>query len=193
MFCFVCLMSVVLFAHGQFKASKDGVITQDGKNYHVVEIEGKTAKELFAAVEAYVLANFKNPDAVSNSQDGKMINIHGFFSKAFKCKKYLGITHYADVDLNLIVYFKDGKIRFDAPIVNSMVCNTLKSGADMPCKIYFYKGGTGGQVISGEINMFKKNGEVKDEFMVDEFNSFINELISDIINYVTNEDSNEDW
>lgn len=48
-------------------------------------------------------------------------------------------------------------------------------------------------MISGEINMFKKNGEVKDEFMVDEFNSFINELISDIINYVTNEDSNEDW
>lgn len=192
MFCFVCLMFVGLFAHAQFKASKDGVITQDGKNYYVVEIKGKNAKELFDAVEAYVIANFKNPDAVSNLQEGKMINIHGFFSKAFKCRKSLIGAHYADVDLNLIVYFKDGKIRFDAPIVNSMVCNTLKSNSDMPCKLYFHKSGTVGQ-FGGEINMFKKNGEIRDEFMVYEFNSFINELISNIINYVTNEASNEDW
>lgn len=192
-FCFIFLFSNVLLSHAQFKASKDGVIAENGGNFYVAEIKGKTAKELFDAVEAYVIANFKNPDAVSNSQEGKMINIHGVFSKAFKCRKGLGKSaHYADVELNIIIYFKDGKIRFDAPIIHSMICHSLKNSAGESCTYHFYEKGAGGQLL-GAINMFNENGEIKDKVAVDGFNTFINEFISSILEYVTGEEVNGEW
>lgn len=181
-----------LLSHAQFKATKDGVKTTDGKDFYVVEIEGKTAKELYDNVESYIIANFKNPDAVSNNQEGRMINLHGNFTEAFPCKKGLGkIVNYADVELNIIIYFKDNKIRFDAPIIHSMVCKNLKTNSGHNWTYHFYEKGTIGQ-LTGEFSMFKKNGEVKNEFAVNGFNEFINKKVNEIIDYAKG-NSNNDW
>lgn len=191
--CFISTLFFTLSTFAQFTATKDGVKTVDGKDFYVVEIEGKTAQELFDNVESYIIANFKNPDAVSNKQEGKMINIHGNFPEAFPCKKGIGkIVNYADVELNLVIYFKDGKIRFDAPSIHSMVCQTLKSNTGRNWTYYFYEKGVGGQ-LTGEFSMFNKKGEVKNEFAVDGFNKFINSLTFDIINYAKGESIDENW
>lgn len=187
------VMFVSLSTKAQFNATKDGVKTIDGKDFYVVDIEGKTAQELFDNVESYIIANFKNPDAVSNKQDGKMINIHGIFPEAFPCKKGIGkIVNYADVELNIIIYFKDGKIRLDAPHIHSMVCNTLKSNSGKKWTYYFYEKGVGGQ-LTGEFSMFNKNGEVKNKFAVEGFNKFINSLTSDIITHAKRESDDQNW
>lgn len=176
--CFVGTLFFSLFAHAQFMATKDGVKTIDGNDFYVVKVDGKTAEQLYNNVESYIIANFKNPDAVANKQDDKMINLHGNFPKAFPCKKGLGkIVSYADVELNLIIYFKDGKIRFDAPSISSMVCPTMKTQTGQNWTYYFYAKGAAGQ-LTGEFSLFKKNGDVKNEFAVDGFNKFINTLVS---------------
>lgn len=187
------MLFITLAANAQFTATKDGVKTVDGKDFYVEEIEGKTAQELFKNVESYIIANFKNPDAVSNKQEGSMINLHGNFPKAFPCKKGLGkIVNYADVELNIVIYFKDGKIRFDSPTIHSMVCHTLQSSSGKYWTYYFYEKGVGGQ-LTGEFSMFNKNGKIKNEFAVEGFNKFINDLISEIVKYAKGESNNQNW
>jgi|GEM_PF-2089050 len=190
----ICLMTVVCFsllANAQFVATKDGIKANDDLNFYVVEIEGKTAKELYENVESYIIANFKNPDVVLNKQEGKMINIHGVFPEAFPCKKWAGVK-YADIDLNLVVYFKDAKIRFDAPVINSMVCRSLVSTSGKPYTYFFYKKFNGASV-TGDFSLFKKNGDVKNELAVNGLNEFLNNLIKEIADYAKGEFGSEEW
>lgn len=191
--CIIASLSFTMAINAQFVATKDGVKTIDGGDYYVVETEGKTASELYDNVVSYIMVNFKNPDAVSNKQEGKMINLHGNFPEAFPCKKGWGkIVNYADVELNIVIHFKDGRIRFDAPSIHSMVCHTLKSNSGRYWTYYFYEKGVGGQ-LTGEFSLFNKNGDVKNEFAVNGFNDFINNLVLDITKYAKGESDNQDW
>lgn len=191
--CIIASLSFTMAINAQFVATKDGVKTIDGGDYYVVETEGKTANELYDNVVSYIMVNFKNPDAVSNKQEGKMINLHGNFPEAFPCKKGMGkIVNYADVELNIVIHFKDGRIRFDAPAIHSMVCHTLKSNSGRYWTYYFYEKGVGGQ-LTGEFSLFNKNGDVKNEFAVNGFNDFINNLVLDITKYAKGESDNQDW
>ena len=92
---------------------------------------------------------------------------------------------YARVDMNLVMYFKDGRVRFDIPTINSMYFND-------EYQVMF----SGGVNVMGEgdINMFKKNGKVNKEECVENFNSFINGFINTICDYLKgNNAANEDW
>lgn len=106
-----------------------------------------------------------------------MINLHGVFPNTIPVKKWLG-THYADVDLNLIIYFKDERIRFDTPTINKMICYSYKPN-DTPSEWYFS-------------SFFKKDGKIKNEMAVEGLNQFINKFITNIIEYTSNQ-TNEDW
>jgi hypothetical protein len=185
LFCFICFMFFTLSSYAQFTATKDGVKTLDGKNFYVVEIPGKTANDLYKLTNAFIISNFKNPNAVSNTLENEMINLHGTYPQAFICKKVLGVNIFANIDMNLIIYFKDGKVRFDTPNINSMYYNN-------EYQVRF----SGGVNVMGEgdINMFKKNGKINKKDCVDNFNSFINSFISQICDYLKgNNSTNEDW
>lgn len=179
-------ISIVLFAfsgNAQFKATKDGIALKNGETYCTFEIKGKTAKEIYEAVNSYIISHFKNPDAVANKQENTMINLHGVFPDAFVCKRVFGIDIYAEVDMNIVMYFKDGKIRFDIPIINSMYYNDED-------QVVF----SGGVNIAGDgdINMFKKNGKPNKEDVIKSFEEFINNTIKDIIDYI-NKEENVNW
>lgn len=182
---FICLIMLLttISLNAQFKATPNGVATIDGKDFYVVDIEGKSASELYKSVMGYILSNFKNPEIVSSKQVDEMITLHGTYPSAFICKKVLGMAIAADVNLNIVMYFKDGKIRFDTPIVNSMYFSNTQ-------QVRF----SGGASVMGEgdINMFKKNGKPNKESVVKAFDSFINTAIADIIGYVK-ENRNNDW
>ena len=155
------------------------------KNFYVVEIPGKTANDLYKLTNAFIISNFKNPNAVSNTLENEMINLHGTYPQAFICKKVLGVNIFANIDMNLIIYFKDGKVRFDTPNINSMYYNN-------EYQVRF----SGGVNVMGEgdINMFKKNGKINKKDCVDNFNNFINSFISQICDYLKgNNSTNEDW
>lgn len=180
------IISIILFAfsgNAQFKATKDGVALKNGETYCTFEIKGKTAKEIYETVNSYIISHFKNPDAVANKQENTMINLHGVFPDAFVCKRVFGIDIYAEVDMNIVMYFKDGKIRFDIPIINSMYYNDED-------QVVF----SGGVNIAGDgdINMFKKNGKPNKEDVIKSFEEFINNTIKDIIDYI-NKEENVNW
>ena len=159
---------IASLSFAQFKASANGVITEDGQDFYVVNVDGKTAQEIYDAVNGWIMANFKNPDAVSSKENAKMLKLHGVFPDAIFIGNRLGIKDVADVDLELMMYFKDGKIRFDLPIVNKMKIHPKDSEL-------FFSGG----FLHGT-NMFKKDGSENKPKIIESFNSFINGLISTI-------------
>lgn len=171
------LIVIVANINAQFKATYLGYVTEDNKEYFVADIDNKTAQELYSSVNAFILKNFKNPDAVVSKVDGEMINLHGVFPDAVPCKKWI-VTHYADVDLNLIVYFKDGRIRFDVPTINSMTCYSY-TPSRVPTKWYFS-------------SFFKKDDKVKNKNAVEALNKLINNFITEMIEYAKAQ-SNNDW
>ena len=90
------------------------------------------------------------------------------------------------------MYFKDGKIRFDPPVIHSMVCRSRQSNYGGFWTYYFYRSLTTGQ-LTGEFSLFKKNGSVKNEIAVNGINSFINNLITEIINSASGKSDIQDW
>lgn len=174
------LSASVSFA--QFKATPDGVATEDGKDFYVATIPNISSTQLYDATNAWVMKNFKNPNAVASKEPGKMISIHGVFTNAFIAAKRMLVTDYADVDLNITIYFKDEKIRFDIPQINNMRVHPREN-----CSVTF----SGGINVlgAGNINMFKKNGKENKPELIAAFNSFINGLVVSITEQAKSQDS----
>ena len=180
---------VFISANAQFKATKDGLTTEDGKPYYVVPIEGKTAMELYKGVNSYVLSNYKNPDAVANKMEGEMINIHSFDNEAFLLSKVMGMSVYGEIDMNLVVYFKDNRIRFDIPVINKMQADKT-SGVGKDKTQYHFSGGIG--KFMGSASLFNDKGKVKDTKFVEGLESYVNNMIKEISESAKSY-SEEDW
>ena len=180
---------VFISANAQFKATKDGLTTEDGKPYYVVPIEGKTAMELYKGVNSYVLSNYKNPDAVANKMEGEMINIHSFDNEAFLLSKVMGMSVYGEIDMNLVVYFKDNRIRFDIPVINKMQADKT-SGVGKDKTQYHFSGGIG--KFMGSASLFNDKGKVKDKKFVEGLESYVNNMIKEISESARSY-SEEDW
>lgn len=175
---FVVMLMSTSTCFAQFKASVNGVVVENGEDYYVVDIEGKNAQQLYDNVNAWIMSNFKNPDAVSSKENGKMLKLHGVFPDAVFIGNRLGFKDVADVDLELMMYFKDGKIRFDVPVVNRMKIHPKDS------ELFF-----SGARFTGT-NMFKKDGSENKPKIIQSFNIFINGLIGTI---VTEAKKTNDW
>ena len=177
---FVLMVMMVSTSFAQFKASPKGVVAVNGDEFYVVNIEGKTAQQLYDGVNAWVMSTFKYPDVVASKEDGKIIKIHGIFPDAVFIGKRFGLRDFADIEVDLMIYFKDGKIRFDIPVIGKMTVHPLEK------ELYFSGGGLVG------INMFKKDGRENKPEIIASFNSFLNGTISDIVKSVR-DSSKRDW
>jgi hypothetical protein len=173
-FLFISIILLSISTKAQFKAVVGSIATEDGKDFYVVDISGKKAPELYKAVNSYINDKFKNSNAVMGKKENEMINLHELCEKAFICRAVLGKAIYANVDMNLTMYFKDDKIRFNIPVINSMKINGDKG------EVKFSSGTS--LLVEKDINMFKVNGEPKP--VADAFNKFLNGTINDIIKYL---------
>ena len=180
------MLPMVCFA--QFKASHLGVVTENGdKDYHVVEFDGKTANELYEGVLKWVNENFKNPDIVANSIENSMINIHAFYNDAYLYSNQgLGFKYYAKVDVNYIIKFKDGKIRFDCPVVNEMYIRD--NGKNLPITFSGNK-----QFMYVVRNLFSEDGKPQKNKQIERFNIFINEYVNSICDYINSPKTDDNW
>lgn len=176
------MLVFTLTTNAQFKATSKGVATKDGKDFYVVEVEKKTAPEMYKSAMAYIISNFKNPNVVANKQENEMINLHGVYAGAVFAKKKI-FDIYADVDVSIVMYFKDGRIRFDIPIINSMYYNddyelTFSNGVSI--------------LDVGDIDMFYVDGRPRNEEAIISFEKFINSVINEIVGYIQG-NKNNDW
>lgn len=176
------LLSVNLNA--QFVLSKDGFASASGENYIIKEVPNKSAIELYNSALTYIMKSFKNPNQVASKIEGSLITVHGYFKNAIPCAKWLGID-YADVDMNITMQFKDGKIRFDAPVINKII--SYQKLHDGQPTTYLLYGGSG--EYFGEGSLFDKNNKVKNKMAVPALNDLISNFISGVIESANNKDN----
>ena len=177
----VCVLSSV--ANAQFKATKDSIATVDGSKYYIVQMPGKSAHELYTSAYAYVLTHYNLAKDVMSKIDDEMISIHctSLVSCNSSPKDYHPSTF---VEMHIVIYFKDGKIRIDPPMIGKMT--------------YAYKGNAYSAYLSGneesifDVSLFDKTGNPnkKQEALINGLNDFINREVNDIANYVKSGDNN---
>lgn len=153
----VCLLLALLFSIGlnaqnfvKFSLLSDGTFsTKDKKTFIVVEYEGKTAQELYNMIKANVLTSYNNPQNVLNEIEPTNITIRAVSNVLYSTYGFgSGFTEYA-AKYTLVFQFKDGKIRVNAPEIDTdLIVNA--SGAPIP-KTFI-------SLIDG---WFDKNGGVK--------------------------------
>lgn len=179
------MLVVSATSYAQFKASPNGIVSDDGKGYFVFEIEGVSAKEIYNRLEKFIVSSYRNPDAVASKKPYEMINVHSYSEKAFPIKTIFGMKHYANVDMNIVFRFKDGKIRVDAPSINDMPCHTLENSDGVVfCGTRFLTDNT--------VFLYDKKGKVKNKKVIESLNSWINLHISYIIESIQESKEVED-
>lgn len=172
-----------------FKASPNGVVSAtDNKNFVVVEVKDASAKELFQRAYAYVVANYRNPDKVMSTMGEQMINIHSVSTDAYKCR---GIGNRADVDMNTILQFKDGRFKIEVTVNEQIVRSFYKlGGVRFTPKDHPEYGPT--------VTMFETDGSVRSKVAVQNFNKWINDYLNPLIKWMQEPHNgsntpNEDW
>lgn len=186
----VLLFSVlfsIISANAQFKATPNGFATEEGKDFYVAPIEGKNAMDLYKGVKSYIISKYQNPDIVSNDMEGEMINIHFIDDNAFPVSLGLGLKTSATIDMNIVMKFRDGRMRFDAPMMNELKTPQTMASKEM---VYRFSGGAGKLV--GETSLFNKKGKTKDDKIIESLENYVNSMINEIIESAKGSEE-EDW
>lgn len=180
---FLTLLLLSIHSNAQyFKLTKDGFVSNDGKDFVIIPVEGKDQSDLFNRVNVFVHSNYVNPDKVLSVIENEMININAEHDKAIVLKAVTGVKIDADINFNMVIKFKDDKIRIDAPNINE-----IHSGST-----YVKFIGNAMDSMNGVMVLFKKNGKIKSEYNVKAIEDFFNAYIQVVLDNINGKDSN-DW
>lgn len=145
----------------------------DNHDYIVKEFNGVDAERLYADAKNYIVSTFKSAKNVL-SESGEILSINGV-SNGDAYIKYMGTKLRLIIDYTLIVRVKDGKIRIDVPVINS-----IKTDTNPEQVVYVKKGSNSMRTFY----VYKKNGDIRykdfEPTVLDYFNKFINNLIAAI-------------
>lgn len=135
----IVLILIVLLpsvCSAQFELTPNGFVDQDTKKEFVIkEFAGKSAIDLYNEALVSITSLYKAPNIVASKVEGEIINING--TGTITVKRIMNFDY--TIDYNFILRFKDGRVRFDAPIVSSVYtfngnhekCYISLSGNDM--------------------------------------------------------------
>lgn len=167
--------------YSQFKVSPNGMVAEDDSDYAVFNIEGKTAKELYTSVESFFMETFRSPDHVLSKQQYSMIQMKGMFDNAIPFKMF-GMQSAYHLELILHIYFKDGKIRVNNPIIRVLNSDYTEG--------VVFQGGMGKML--GQRSIYNKKGKLKEEDIARSLEEAINGFVNKMIIF-TKDEENNDW
>lgn len=146
---------------------------ENNPEYMVKEFQGLSAERLYGDVKNFIVSSFKSSKNVL-SESGEILSVNGVsYRDAYI--KYMGTKLRLIIDYTLIVKVKDGKIRIDTPVINS-----IKTDTNPEQVVYVKKGSNSMRTFY----VYKKNGDIRykdfEPTVLDYFNKFINNLIAAI-------------
>ena len=161
---------VPMLAAAQFTTAPGGYTTEDGKGFFVHQHEG-TQAELYKKVKTAITTLFASAKSVMSESEPEAITIDGAEEVSFKLK---GLRRNVIVDYVLVIQFKDGRVRFDAPSVQRIIDTKYPDYV-----ISMNEGKSGG--LSGHYNLYNEDGELRDEKIAEAFVQPFNTLVAAII------------
>lgn len=161
---FACL-ALVASAQANFHLTPDGFKDDNDKSYIVFEREGSQA-DLYKRMHAALTSCFKNPKEVLSTSEPESIVVSSVYDFGTKIwGQYIPIdSHYS-----MHIYFKDGKVRFDAPVDSSIKSFSKK------CEFVIAPGKD--SKMAGIVHFYDKDGNPKYEKMATEYTNYVNYLI----------------
>lgn len=162
------------------------VVTPDGlrdkadesKSYIVLNVDGKSAKELFDRALQYVNETYKNPDEVIKAQrDGEYLKFSTYVSPFVPVKNLISIE--TNVMYSTELKFKDGKVRLE------IVSFDMKTSEQARVE---FSGSPWGSFI-----IYKTNGDLKQKETKEGIEEYFNTKIGAIRSFLSSEGQKEDW
>lgn len=186
---FLALLSpIFVFGQNSFIVQKSGdFLTEDGKDYFVVEFEGKSQEELYKQVLVNVHKMYVSPKDVLSSVEYESISINAITDPVYY-DRVLVSAFSRKLDYTITVQFKDGRLRVNAPVINACITKDEANVNGFSRSNHFW------DVIQNSTKLFDKDGSVNKK-KVDKFNA-INETINGLITalvFGTNEEDDDDW
>lgn len=131
-FFFWCSLILNAQSPVEFHLTPEGTfVTNDGKDFAVVEYEGKNAHQLYQMMAANVGSVFNDPSKVMSGVDDVSIKIRAFCDNLYT-QKVLGIPHMWEGYYQLEFRIKDGKVRVSAPSIEYEIkCPSLKPSGNL--------------------------------------------------------------
>ena len=129
---------------------------------------------------------FRSANDVISISEPEVITINGTTSDNDFYTKVMGVHCSFGIRYTTSMYFKDGKIRIDAPSLGVIVPADRKGGGFSLCA-----GGTGG--IAGQYCFFNKKGEPRCNDGIDMIEKYINSMFNTIMSKIETGVTNEDW
>ena len=169
----VVMIATSISLQAQIPALK---LTSDGMAPVVVNIEGKTASEIYQKAMNWIQVNYKHPDQVVQATvQNENVRIRGFASNVWTTKT-LGIPGTGSLDYMLELEIKDGKYKFNISRI------TLCGVSPTPL-LYTYK------------SSWKNNGDVKKSHLpaIAEIEEGLNNINLSLYNYITGKDDKNSW
>jgi hypothetical protein len=187
LFLLVVFFAVVFKSQAQFVLTPIGFVDSkdESKSYIVIEFTGKTQGELFKAAQIYLSSLYANPKEILSVIDNEVISVKGMNSNAIKAKTGFVVNHF-DVEYIIKFMFKDGKIRVDSPVpfnMQQVVTGTLRHMTVNP---------EGYSTLEGNIYVFNKKGDVKNEVGKKGLEYFFNKYLADFVDAIK-ANKNANW
>lgn len=150
------------------------------KKYVVVEMEGSQS-ELFKSAKTAVTMTWNSPKDVLSFNEPDIIVVNGIASDLLSIKKI--VTVYYDVPYRIQMQFKDGKVRFDAPMADK------GNNIERRSELYFCSGKGHGATFY----FWNKKNELKQSKNKKILEDYINGLIDSLISKMKSNVKTEDW
>lgn len=176
----IVFLLITFSAKAQFVLTHNGFATDDDKDFYVLNFEGKNQQELYDAVEIWAGGRYISPkDVVSPSINAAQITINAVVVGLTKMPKR-AIKVPVDVNYTFQILFKDNKIRFNTPVINSM-----DADGQIEQQLYLVRP----SVITDGI--FSKSGKLLDKYSKEQLEKHFNEIVEEVRRLVSGLD--EEW
>lgn len=168
----------------QLSLTSNGFVNDSIKEqkFILVDVPNKTQQQLYNAALTFVTTLYVSPKDVLSTIDNEVITINGVGKECIKAKNAMGIPINFNINYTIALRFKDGKMRIDIPSINKMYYQGVN----------LYISGSNIGSMSGDIVIFKKNGDVRKEDAKKSLEEYFNNYIELLRQNVVNEDTN-DW
>jgi hypothetical protein len=151
------------------------------KSYIVINIEGKTAKDLYESIIKYINVTYKNPkEVLKGNVENEFISFETYVAN-FPLTK----NGYAKMNIGTkyttTLGFKDGKIKYE-------ISDIKMKAVDSQYEVLFSGGAFSGYPI------YNKSGELKRKETKEDIEKYFNNNIKNIFDYVSGKSkTNEGW
>lgn len=166
------LFSIAVNAQSKFELMPTGgFVNEENKDndYVTFDFEGSTKEQIYSRALVAISSMYVSPKDVLSTVENEIISINGVGKEAI-LGRIMGMKFGYNISYTMTLKFKDGKLRIDAPSINSIT--HPNPSADRP-------------VIYVPQNIFNKKGEVKNEETKASIEGFFNSLINQITSAMT--------